>query len=124
VLVISHIGMISQEVNVAGRTEIEVSLRPISSLLSDVVVTGYQTQRKADLTGAVSVVDVKELKKLPNNNPIQALQGRVPGMIIYTDGQPSGSNVNILIRGLSSINGNSPLYVIDGVATTAGMHEL
>lgn len=124
VLVISHVGMISQEVTVSGRTEIEVRLKPISSLLSDVVVTGYQSQRKADLTGAVSVVDVKELKKLPNNNPIQALQGRVPGMIIYTDGQPSGSNVNILIRGLSSINGNSPLYVIDGVATTAGMHEL
>jgi TonB-linked SusC/RagA family outer membrane protein len=124
VLVISYVGMGVQEVKISGENEIAVQLKPAANNLNEVIVTGYQSQRKADLTGAVSVVDVKELKKLPNNNPIQALQGRVPGMIIYTDGQPSGSNVNVLIRGLSSINGNSPLYVIDGVATTAGMHEL
>lgn len=123
-LVISYVGMATQEINLAGQTDIIVSLKPISNNLNEVVVTGYQSQRKADLTGAVSVVDVKEIKKLPYNNPIQGLQGRVPGMIVYTDGSPSGSNVNVLIRGLSSINGNSPLYVIDGVATTAGMHEL
>ena len=61
---------------------------------------------------------------MPNNNPIQALQGRVPGMIVYSDGSPSGSNVTVNIRGIGSINGTNPLYVIDGVATTGGMHEL
>ena len=58
-----------------------------------------------------------DINKLPNNNPIQALQGRIPGMIVYTDGSPNGSNVNVQIRSVGSINGNAPLYVIDGVAT-------
>ncbi|RKR80143.1 TonB-linked SusC/RagA family outer membrane protein [Mucilaginibacter gracilis] len=124
ILVVSFVGFDNLEVKVGKQSVHNIQLLQQSKTLSDVVVTGYQTQKKADLTGAVSVVDVKELKKMPNNNPIQALQGRVPGMLIYTDGSPSGSNVNILIRGISSINGTNPLYVIDGVATTAGMHEL
>ncbi len=110
----------------AGQNTINISLKESASNLNEVVVTGYQQERKKDLTGAVSVVEVGELKKVPNNNPIQALQGRVPGMVVYTDGSPSGSNTNVLIRGLSSINGagNVPLLVIDGVPTKGGMHEL
>ena len=124
VLVFSFIGYTSQEVPVTGQTKIDVSLSIEAKLLEQVVVTGYQSQKKADLTGAVSVVNVKELQKMPNNNPIQALQGRVPGMVVTTDGSPSGSNVSINIRGIGSINGTNPLYVIDGVSTTSGMHEL
>ena len=123
-LVISFVGSKTQEVPIGDLTQLSVTLQPTANNLGEVVVVGYQTQKKADLTGAVSVVDVRELKTLPNNNPIQALQGRVPGMLIYTDGSPSGSAVNILIRGISSINGNTPLFVIDGVPTQGGMHEL
>ncbi len=124
VLVCSYLGYNSQKFNIQGRSEIKVQLVQTLAQLDQVVVTGYQSQKKADLTGAVSVVSMKELQKMPNNNPIQALQGMVPGMVITTDGSPSGSNVNINIRGIGSINGTNPLYVIDGVSTTAGMHEL
>lgn len=125
VITFTHVGMKKVTIKVTGNSQTySIVLEEGASDLEQVVVVGYQTQKKADLTGAVSVVDVKEIKKMPNNNPIQALQGRVPGMVITTDGSPSGSNVNILIRGISSINGTNPLYVIDGVSTTSGMHEL
>lgn len=108
----------------ANQSDLTIALQSESKTLDQVVVTGYQTQKKANLTGAVTVVDVAELKKMPNNNPIQALQGRVPGVVVYTDGSPSGGNTGVLIRGVTSINGGSPLYVIDGVPTKGGMHEL
>jgi len=120
----SFLGYNPEKVNVQGRGEINIQLTQNVAQLNEVVVTGYQSQKKADLTGAVSVVSIKELQKMPNNNPIQALQGMVPGMVVTTDGSPSGSNIAINIRGIGSINGTNPLYVIDGVATTAGMHEL
>ncbi len=92
-------------------------------VLDDIVVTGYQVQRKADLTGAVAVVSVSDLKKQNENNPIKAMQGRVPGMNISADGNPSGS-ATVRIRGIGTLNNNDPLYIIDGVPTKAGMHEL
>ena len=91
--------------------------------LNEVVVTGYTTQRKADLTGAVSVVSVAELSKQNENNPIKAMQGRVPGMNISADGSPSGA-ATVRIRGIGTLNNNDPLYIIDGVPTKSGMHEL
>ena len=123
-LTITYIGMKTQTVKLGNESELTIQMEPGVTEGDQVVVVGYQTQRKADLTGAVTVVDMNDINKLPNNNPIQALQGRIPGMIVYTDGSPSGSNVNVQIRGVGSINGNAPLYVIDGVATFSGMHEL
>ena len=121
----TYVGMLTVTLKITNaKQKFEIEMEESISNLEAIVVTGYQSQKKADLTGAVTVVNVNELKKMPNNNPIQALQGRVPGMILYTDGSPSGSNVSINIRGIGSINGTNPLYVIDGVATTAGMHEL
>lgn len=124
ILKISYIGMIDQDITVGTASNINIQMEPGVKEGDQVVVIGYQTQRKADLTGAVAVVDMDDIDKMPNSNPIQALQGRVPGMNVYTDGSPSGSNVNVQIRGVGSINGNAPLYVIDGVATHSGMHEL
>ena len=122
---ISYQGMATSSIKITSASQgLLIQLEEFVGNLDTVIVTGYQTQKKADLTGAVTVVDMKELRKMPNNNPIQALQGRIPGMNIYTDGSPSGSNVSINIRGIGSINGTNPLYVIDGVATTSGMHEL
>ena len=94
-----------------------------AQLLDEVVVTGYTVQRKADLTGAISTVNTDDLAKQNENNPVKALQGRVPGMNISADGSPSGS-ATVRIRGIGTLNDNDPLYIIDGVPTKAGMHEL
>lgn len=123
-LLVSYVGHENVEVPVGVQNQLSISLKQTGGNLGEVVVVGYTAQKKADLTGAVSVVEVKELKKMPNNNPLQAMQGRVAGMQVTTDGSPSGGNVNVLIRGISSINGNAPLLVIDGVPTKAGLHEL
>ena len=108
---------------VKAGTGLKIKLQTNASELNEVVVTGYTTQRKADLTGAVSVVNVDELAKQNENNPMKALQGRVPGMNISADGSPSGS-ATVRIRGIGTLNNNDPLYIIDGVPTKAGMHEL
>ncbi|MDY6098731.1 MAG: TonB-dependent receptor plug domain-containing protein, partial [Bacteroidaceae bacterium] len=121
VLVIRYIGFQPQEIPAAPK--MQITLKEDEQNLQEVVVTGYTTQRKADLTGAVSVVSVDELQKQNENNPIKALQGRVPGMNISADGTPSGA-ATVRIRGIGTLNNNDPLYIIDGVPTKSGMHEL
>lgn len=120
-LVISYIGYKTQEVKAADG--MNVVLQEAANDLNEVVVTGYTTQRKADLTGAISVVSVDDIAKQNENNPIKALQGRVPGMNISADGSPSGT-ATVRIRGIGTLNNNDPLYIVDGVPTKAGMHEL
>ena len=120
-LVISYIGF--NTVTTAAKPQMDVTLSEDAKLIDEVVVTGYTTQRKADLTGAVSVVSVTDLQKQNENNPMKALQGRVPGMNISADGSPSGA-ATVRIRGIGTLNNNDPLYIIDGVPTKAGMHEL
>ena len=120
-LVVSYIGYQTQEV--AAKNGMKVELVPDEKVLQEVVVTGYTTQRKADLTGAISTVSVDEMAKQNENNPMKALQGRVPGMNISADGNPSGA-ATVRIRGIGTLNDNDPLYIIDGVPTKAGMHEL
>lgn len=118
---VSYIGYTDVE-QTAGQN-MKIVLKEASEMLNELVVTGYTTQRKADLTGAVSVVSVDELQKQNENNPIKALQGRVPGMNISADGTPSGA-ATVRIRGIGTLNNNDPLYIIDGVPTKSGMHEL
>ena len=120
-LSISFMGYKTQVVKAAKG--LRIVLEEDAKLLNEVVVTGYTTQRKADLTGAISVVSVDEIAKQNENNPIKALQGRVPGMNITTDGSPSGT-ATVRIRGIGTLNNNDPLYIVDGVPTKAGMHEL
>ena len=120
-LVFSYIGYQTQELPAAHG--MKVVMQDDAFSLNEVVVTGYTTQRKADLTGAVSVVSVAELSKQNENNPIKAMQGRVPGMNISADGSPSGA-ATVRIRGIGTLNNNDPLYIIDGVPTKSGMHEL
>ena len=121
VLAISYIGY--QTLEVPAAMGMKVELVPDDKMLEEVVVTGYTTQRKADLTGAISTVSVDEMAKQNENNPMKALQGRVPGMNITADGNPSGA-ATVRIRGVGTLNDNDPLYIIDGVPTKAGMHEL
>ncbi len=120
-LVFSYVGYLNVEMPASNG--MVVTMKEDALALNEIVVTGYTTQRKADLTGAVSVVSVTDLVKQNENNPIKAMQGRVPGMNISADGNPSGA-ATVRIRGTGTLNNNDPLYIIDGVPTKAGMHEL
>ncbi|MCQ2212547.1 MAG: TonB-dependent receptor [Bacteroidaceae bacterium] len=119
-LSISYVGYKTQVLQPKATMQIQMEE---DNVLNELVVTGYTVQRKADLTGAVSVVSVDDIAKQNENNPIKALQGRVPGMNISADGNPSGA-ATVRIRGVGTLNDNDPLYIIDGVPTKAGMHEL
>ncbi|MBR3100539.1 MAG: TonB-dependent receptor [Muribaculaceae bacterium] len=120
-LVFSYVGYLNVEMPASN--DMVITMKEDALALNEIVVTGYTTQRKADLTGAVSVVSVTDLAKQNENNPIKAMQGRVPGMNISADGNPSGA-ATVRIRGTGTLNNNDPLYIIDGVPTKAGMHEL
>lgn len=121
---VSYVGYETQTVATGTARFMEIRLVSMEQGLEEVVVTGYQTERKKDLTGAVSVVNVAEMMKAPENNPIKALQGRVAGMTVTADGNLSGA-ATVRMRGISSLNSSQdPLYVIDGVPTQGGMHEL
>jgi TonB-linked SusC/RagA family outer membrane protein len=115
VLVLSYIGYKSQEVPVNGRSQIEVSMVGDEQALKEVVVVGYGTQQKKDLTGAIATVSGQDVAKVPVSGFDQALQGQVAGLQISSSSGSPGGNTNILIRGVGSISGgNEPLFVIDG----------
>lgn len=120
-LSISYVGFVTQIVT--AKTKLTIHLEENSSMLDEVVVVGYSTQKKADVTGAITAVNVDDLAKANENNPMKALQGKVPEMNISADGNPSGAS-KIRIRGTGTLNNNDPLYIIDGVPTKGGMHEL
>ena len=125
VLIFSFVGMATQKVKVTSSTgALMLALEDAANDLNQVVVTGYKSEKKADLTGAVSVVNLANVKNNPVASPMLALQGQVPGLYIQGDGSPSGANggaPTIIIRGVNNLNGtgnvNPPLYVIDGVPT-------
>lgn len=111
----SYVGFKSQTLKAQG--VLNVVLEEDSEVLQEVVVTGYMTEKKASLTGSVAVVKMKDVADVPTGNVMSALQGRVAGMNITTDGTPGGMNTGALVRGTTTINNSAPLYVIDGVQT-------
>ena len=116
-LVFSFVGYAPKEVEVTGnQTTVNVVLATDEKILSEVIVVGYGTAKKKDLTGAVSVVKVEDLKEQPNSNLTNQLQGRASGVTVLTSGQP-GQAPQIRIRGINSFGNNTPLYVVDGVPT-------
>ncbi|WP_293686816.1 MULTISPECIES: TonB-dependent receptor [unclassified Spirosoma] len=122
VLVFSFVGYIPQEVAIGNQTSLEVSLKIDQKSLGEVVVVGYGTQRKKDLTGSIVNLTSKDLVPVPSATSVdQMMQGKVAGVqITQTSGAPGG-NVNVIVRGISSITGgNSPLYVVDGYAIGTG----
>jgi len=121
-LTFSFIGFISQTLEVTPGSTIKITLVEESKQLEGFVVVGYGTQRKKDLTGAVAVVDVKEMKKLQPPTIGQALQGQVSGVSVSTSGEP-GSTADIRIRGVGSFSNVGPLYVVDGMILTGGHPE-
>ncbi|WP_128546987.1 SusC/RagA family TonB-linked outer membrane protein [Larkinella soli] len=119
VLVISYVGYLTREVAIDGRSTLDVQLQPDNKTLGEVVVVGYGTQEKKDLTGAIASVGAKDIQKLPVSGVDQALQGQVAGLQISQSNGAPGANTSILIRGIGSISGgNEPLFVIDGYPVT------
>ncbi|MEX2336178.1 MAG: TonB-dependent receptor [Fulvivirga sp.] len=116
VLVFSFIGYATNEVQVDGVTELEIFLEPQASALDEVIVVGYGTQKKSDLTGAVSVVDVEAMTRLPSPQVAEQLQGQASGVTVTSSGQP-GETPQVRIRGINTFGNSSPLYVVDGVPT-------
>ncbi|WP_423347326.1 SusC/RagA family TonB-linked outer membrane protein [Larkinella sp. VNQ87] len=114
VLVVSYIGYQAQEIPVGNQTSISVVLTPSATSLSEVIVTGYTSERKKDITGSVSIVDMKAVKSIPAGSAVQALQGQAAGVNVISSGAP-GSPANIFIRGISSFGNTQPLVLIDGI---------
>ena len=122
-LTISYIGFATQEIAVSEQNQLTIVMRDDSQLLSEVVVVGYGTMRKSDLTGAIGSLAAKDMENSPVANIGQAIQGKIAGLQVVDAGKP-GDNVSIKIRGLGSINNCDPLVVIDGVPTDLGLNNL
>ena len=118
-LVFSYIGMLTQEVVYKG-TALRVVMKDDSKALEEVVVIGYQTVKKSDLTGAVAVVDTKEMKKSAAGTLVSQMQGLATGINVRSSGR-AGEDASIEIRGVGSLSNNSPLWVIDGMITDPGV---
>ena len=126
VLVVSYVGYQPIELNVKNNSSGDVAMKLLSSNLDEVVVIGYGSSKRKDLTGSVSSVSAATIEKVPVISATQALQGRASGVqIINNDGAPGG-NISVLIRGIGSLasGGNDPLYVIDGYPTTGGINNI
>ena len=123
VIVVSFVGYKTAEIPVKGQKQLQVVLTEDAELLDEVVVIGYGTMKKSDLTGAVASIGTKDIKDSPVSNLGQAIQGKISGVQIVDAGKP-GDNVSIKIRGLGSINNCDPLVVIDGVPTDLGLSSL
>lgn len=117
-LAISYVGMATTTVKVTGSQDLSIQLQEAEAHLEQVVVTGYQTQRRGDLTGSVAIVDMGKTKDIPSGSTLQNIQGRVPGLYIRASGTPSGAASSVNIRGINTLGNTNPLYVIDGVPTT------
>lgn len=119
-LTYSFIGYMLGEEAVNGRTTINYTLKPDTEDLDEVVVVGYGTQKKSVVTGAISSVKAKDLENLPITRIEQSLQGRASGVFIASNAGQPGTNSTIRVRGITSMNNNEPLWVIDGVIVDAG----
>lgn len=125
-LVISSVGYESKEIPINGRTDISTSLQITNSRLNDVVVVGYGTQKRKDLTGAVSSIGASTIAKVPVVSAEQALQGRAAGVQVTSNDAAPGGNITVLIRGTGSLAsyGNNPLYVVDGYPISTGINNI
>lgn len=125
ILVFSYVGFSTMEVAVGAQTQLSIVLSEDVSTLSEIVVTGYGSQRKSQTTGAISSISAKQISELPITNLAQALTGRAAGVNVTQSGSKPGSVPKIIIRGRRSFNaGNDPLYVVDGIPLSAGYEDI
>ncbi|WP_440998502.1 SusC/RagA family TonB-linked outer membrane protein [Fodinibius sp. SL11] len=113
-LVFSFIGYATLEIPIEGRSEVNVELSSRALTGEEIVVTGYGVERRDELTGSISSVNPEDIADISTHNPLQSLQGRVSGLNITRDGTPGGGTQQVLIRGISTLGDNEPLYIIDG----------
>lgn len=118
VLIISYTGFQTKEINAGNQSSLIITLIQLNNSTNDVVVTGYTTQLRKDITGSVATVNISAAKQLPVSNSEQLLQGQAAGVNVLTSGVPGGSNF-VSIRGIPSFGNSSPLYVIDGVQSSS-----
>lgn len=124
-LIFSFVGYLSQELPVGNRTTMDVSLKVDTKALAEVVVVGYGTQTRKDITGAISSINEKTLKEVPVTNAQQMLQGRVAGVYVTQTSNKPGSEPTVKIRGNRSVSGgNDPLYVVDGIPISGGFNDI
>jgi len=124
ILVVTYVGYKTQEIETAGRSEITITLTEDAGNLNEVIVTGYGTQRKKDLTGAVSVISTKDLAGIPVGGVDQIIQGKAAGVTVTQNTGAPGSGISVQVRGLNTINGISPLYVVDGTPVVDGINQI
>lgn len=115
VIEISYIGYLTQEIRVGGQRSLRVTLIEDTKALDEVVVIGYGVQKKADLTGSVANINTKKLNTQSNANIGQALQGKIAGVDIVSQGGTPGAGARIMVRGIGTLNNSSPLYIVDGM---------
>ncbi len=123
ILNFSFVGMVSQDIEIAGKSTISAVMQSEVVGVEEVVVVGYGTQQKKTLTGAVSTVGNDELRAATSSNAASRMQGRVAGVTITTDNSPGG-DATVRVRGVGSVNNNDPLYIIDGVPSAGGMNSI
>ncbi|GAC1367423.1 MAG: TonB-dependent receptor [Hymenobacter sp.] len=123
-LVISAVGFVTQEISLQGRTQVSVALQTDVKALEEVVVLGYTTQKKSDLTGAVAQINRNDIASIPVGGVVQIMQGKAAGVAITQATGAPGENIAVRIRGVGTINDNDPLYVIDGVPTKDGINQI
>ena len=119
ILVVSYIGYVTQEIPAAGKTNLNITLNEDSETLEEVVVVGYGTQKKVNLTGSVSSVSAKDIQDVPTSNTASLLQGRMPGLVISQNGGQAGKeDMEVRVRGVGTFGNNNPMVLIDGVEGT------
>ncbi len=114
-ITITYVGMKPQDVSIDGKTNVLVTLRLLDSKLSEIVVIGYGTRRRADVTSSIASLSAKDIKSLPVAGADQAMQGKIAGVTVNNNGGQPGGGVSVRVRGITSVNNNEPLYVVDGV---------
>lgn len=114
ILVFRYLGFTTKEITVGSNTTINVTLQEDAQSLDEIVVIGYGTQKKSDVTGAISTVKNDQLTQVVTTSPTDALQGRVSGVTVTSSGSP-GSAADVMIRGIGTFGSNQPLYIVDGV---------
>jgi TonB-dependent starch-binding outer membrane protein SusC len=114
-LVVSYVGMKTQEVFIGNNEVFKINLVQVANTLNDVVVIGYGATKRANITSAISSISEKDIKNLPVAGADQMIQGKIPGVTVTTNSGQPGGGVSVQVRGITTVNGNQPLYVIDGV---------
>lgn len=120
---ISYVGYLPQDVSISGQSNISVTLESSATNLNEVVVTGYGSQRKKDITGSVAVVNVSNLKQVPAGNAESLLQGQASGVTVTNSGVPGGGAA-VRIRGITSLGNADPLYIVDGIQSSNGLRDI